>query len=327
MSGADSTKQKKAKVVRSKTERKQSFFVKFTNLLAEYNKVVIAESDNVGSNQMQKIRIELRGKGVMVMGKKTIMRKVIRGFAEAGKNSPWESLLPSIKGNVAFVFSKGDLSEVKKVLEANKVSSPARAGATAPNDVVVPGGNTGMEPTKTSFFQALSIPTKISKGQVEIISDVHLIKTGQKVGTSEAALLQMLNIKPFRYGLKVTTVFDEGAVYDASVLDISPDYIVSKFHAGVQKIAAIGLQTGYSTMASAFHSIVKGYKNALAVALITDYPLAKLAEIKAALAAGPAPAAATAAAPAKEEKKEAAKPKKEEPKEEEEVDMGLSLFD
>jgi len=318
MSGAEAAKKGAAK-----QERKQNFFIKFSKLLEEYPKVIIASGDNVGSNQMQKIRIELRGKAQMVMGKKTIMRKVIRGLASEGKQSPWETVLPHVKGNIAFVFSKGDLHEVKKILEGNKVSSAARAGTIAPNDVVVPAGNTGMEPTKTSFFQALSIPTKISKGQVEIISDVPLIRTGQKVGTSEASLLQMLNIKPFKYGLRLLTVFEDGGLYEAKVLDITPDDIVNKFRAGVLKIAALGLQIGYPTMASVPHSIVRGFKNVIAVGLITGYSFPKLEEFKNASAAAPAKAA-----PAAEAKKED-KPKKEEKKEEpvEEVDMGLSLFD
>jgi len=319
MSGAEPVKK-----VNNKQERKQNFFLRFSKLLEEFPKVIIALGDNVGSNQMQKIRIELRGKATMVMGKKTIMRKVIRGLSAEGKQSKWAPILEHVVGNIAFVFVKGDLHEVKKILESNKVSSSARAGTFAPNDVIVPAGNTGMEPTKTSFFQALSIPTKINKGQVEILNDVPLIRTGQNVGTSEASLLSMLNIKPFRYGLRLQTVYDEGAIYDAKVLDITPDDIVAKFRSGVSKIAALGLQIGYPTIASVPHSIIKGYKNVIAVGLQTNFSFPKLEEFKQALAAGPAPAKKEEK---KEEKKEA--PKKEEKKEEpaEDVDMGLSLFD
>jgi len=83
------------------------------------------------------------------------------------------------------------------------VQAPAKAGAIAPVDVFVPPQNTGLGPEKTSFFQALSIATKISKGSIEILSDVHLVKKDEKVGFSEAALLQMLKIFPFSYGLKI----------------------------------------------------------------------------------------------------------------------------
>jgi large subunit ribosomal protein LP0 len=36
-------------------------------------------ADNVGSKQMQQIRISLRGHAIVLMGKNTMMRKAIRG--------------------------------------------------------------------------------------------------------------------------------------------------------------------------------------------------------------------------------------------------------
>ena len=55
-------------------------------------------------------------------------------------------------------------------------------------------------------MQALNIPTKINKGCVEIVADVHLIKQSEKVGGSEATLLAKLGIKPFSYGLVIQKV-------------------------------------------------------------------------------------------------------------------------
>ncbi|PIO27472.1 hypothetical protein AB205_0071820 [Aquarana catesbeiana] len=55
------------------------------------------------------------------------------------------------------------------MLLANKVPASARAGAIAPCDVTVPAQNTGLGPEKTSFFQALGITTKISRGTIEIL--------------------------------------------------------------------------------------------------------------------------------------------------------------
>merc|ERR1711925_13865 len=106
------------------------------------------------------------------------MRKALRGHLN--QKSKLEQLLPHIVGNVGIVFTKEELVDIRDMLLANKVKAPARAGAIAPLDVTVPAQNTGMGPEKTSFFQALSIPTKITKGTIEIISDVALIKTGDK---------------------------------------------------------------------------------------------------------------------------------------------------
>jgi len=84
--------------------------------------------------------------------------------------------MPYVRGNVGFVFTGADLSEVRTKLLENKVRAPAKAGAVAPDDVIIPAQNTGLGPEKTSFFQALAIATKISKGTIEIINDVHIVK-------------------------------------------------------------------------------------------------------------------------------------------------------
>jgi len=308
----------------TKAARKQSFFGKLLKLLDEYNKVLIVGADNVGSSHLQKIRTALRGKAVILMGKNTMIRKVIRGHIE--NNKALEALLPLIKGNVGFIFVKDDLAFVRKVVEESKIAAPAKAGSIAPCDVIVPAGPTGMEPTQTSFLQALNIPSKIARGQIEIINDVPLISTGSRVGTSEAALLAKLDIKPFKYGLVIKTVYDNGTVYDASVLALNDEDILAKFLNGVRNIAAIGLAIGYPTVASLPHSILRGYKNVLAVALATGISFPQVDKIKQALA-NP-----TAHAPVAVQKKEEAAPKeekkkKEEPKEEEEEEMGFGLFD
>lgn len=311
MSGADNT-----------AARKQAYFGKLIKLLDEYPKILVVGIDNVGSNQLHKIRQELRGKAIVLMGKNTMIRKAIKGHID--NNKSLEALLPLIKGNVGFVFAKDDLSAIKKIVLANKISAPAKAGTLAPNDVIVPKGQTTLEPTHTSFFQALGIQTKINKGAIEIINDVPLIKTGQKVGNSEAALLLKLDIKPFQYGLVIKNVYDNGSLYDSSVLDMTDDIIISKFKNGVKNLACVSLAIGTPSIASLPHSLVRGYKNILAVALATDFSIRQTEALKKAAASAPAP---SGAAPAKTEAKKE-EPKKEEKKvSEEDEDMGMSLFD
>merc|ERR1711963_895594 len=304
---------------------KANYFTKLENLLEEYPKCFIVGADNVGSKQMQEIRIALRGKAVVLMGKNTMMRKVIRGQIE--KNPDLEKLLPHIKMNVGFVFTKEELTVVRDLLLANKKAAPAKAGAIAPVDVTIPAQNTGMGPEKTSFFQALSIPTKITKGTIEIIQDVHIIKKEDKVGASEATLLNMLKISPFTYGLIIQKVYDSGSVFSPEILDITDDDIKDMFMSGVRNVAAVCLQVGYPTMASAPHSIANGMKNLLAAAAVTEITFREAEQLKEFLAdpskfaaAAPVAAAAADAAPA-------AAAKVEEEEEDEDDDMGFGLFD
>jgi len=318
MSGGESSKQ-----------RKQQYFAKLVKYLDEYPAIFIVGADNVPSNQMAQIRQALRGKAEVLMGKNTMIRKAIRGHAL--NNPALENLLPLVRGNIGFVFCKGDLAEVKKVLQSKRVEATAKQGVIAPCDVFVPAMNTGLEPTQTSFFQALNIPTKITKGQIEIVQDVHLIKEGQKVGASESGLLQKLGIKPFTYGLALGNVYDNGAIYNHKVLDLTDSDLLGKFFNGVRNVAALGLQIGYPTVASLPHSVARGFKNVLSVALATDLTFPQAQKFKDYLA-NPSAFAAAAPAVAKEapKGKGADKPApvaKVEEKEESDQDMGFGLFD
>src|ERR1700751_590133 len=184
---------------------KELYFEKLKELLAKYRtsrrifsfdkkphqgsaaSIFLVNVDNVGSNQMHQIRVALRGKGIVLMGKNTMVRRALRSILS--DYPQLERLLPHVRGNIGFVFTSSDLAEIRDIITANKVAAPARAGALAPRDVHVPAGNTGMEPGKTSFFQALGIPTKIARGTIQIVSDVKVVTAGTRVGPSEATLL------------------------------------------------------------------------------------------------------------------------------------------
>jgi len=261
------------------------------------------------------------------MGKNTMVRRALRGFIADGSLPDTERLLPYVKGNVGFVFTNGDLKEIRDKILVNRVAAPARPGAVAPADVWIPAGNTGMEPGKTSFFQALGVPTKIARGTIEITADLKIVAANTKVGPSEATLLNMLNISPFTYGMGISQIYDDGQTFDASVLDIEESQLLKAFSTAITTIATISLAAGYPTLPSVIHSVVNSYKKVLAIALETDYSWEGLEDIKDRIAnpdkyAGSAPAAASGGDAPAAKKEEA--PAEEE--EESDEDLGLDLF-
>ena len=135
--------------------RKEEYFTRMKEMLAQYSKLFMVTCDNVGSKQLQNIRISLRGKAEILMGKNTMMRKVLRSYLEDDPNHPFGLLADELQGNMGYVFTNGSLTDVRDVLEANKVPAPARAGAISPVDVIVPPGPTDCDPGQTAFFQTL----------------------------------------------------------------------------------------------------------------------------------------------------------------------------
>ncbi|KAI5950114.1 RPP0 [Candida jiufengensis] len=308
-------------------DKKVQYFSKLRDLLEEYKSIFIVGVDNVSSQQMHEIRKALRKDAVVLMGKNTMVRRALRGFLS--ELPDYEKLLPFVKGNVGFIFTNSDLKTIRDTITANVVAAPARAGAVAPADVWIPAGNTGMEPGKTSFFQALGVPTKIARGTIEIVSDVKVVEKDAKVGPSEATLLNMLNISPFTYGMTVVQVYDNGQVFPSSILDITDDELIKHFVSAINTIASISLAIGYPTLPSIGHTLINNYKNVLALSIATDYTFEGSEAIKDRLAnpeayAAAAPAASSGGAAAEEEAPAAAE---EEDEEQSDEDMGFGLFD
>ncbi len=322
---------KKVKVIKEVVKvdpqvKKRAFFERLTRYLQTYSKVLIITVDNVGANHLQRVRKQYRGQAEVLLGKNTLMRKCIRQYVEAG-HPEFEPLMDVLRGNVGLIFTNGDLRSMRSEVTSYRVPAPAKAGIVAPSDVHIPAGPTGLEPTATAFLQALNIPSKIVKGQVELTNIVHLIKKGDRVKPGAAALLQKLKITPFSYGIDVHQVFNGGFVYGADLLEMTDRDVLAKFAVGLSNIAAIGLRIGYPTLASVPHTIVKSFKNLLAIGVQTNYsfgPVDSLKErIKNPGAFAVVAPAAGGAAPAKAAAAEEAKPVEKEASEEEEMELDL----
>jgi len=298
--------------------KKQGYAERVHKLLDNYDTALLVHADNVGSKQFMDIRASIRPESVVLMGKNTLMRKCISNYCAAKGDDTWMILSNKLVGNVGIIFTKGDLLDVRKKIQQFVVPAPARVGAIAPVEVVVPAGPTGMEPSQTSFFQTLNIATKINKGTIEILNDIVVLQPGDRVSSSAAALLGKMKFTPFTYGLIVMEVYDKGAMYPSAVLDITNETLEKKFMSGVAQVASLSLASGYPTLASVPHSIVNAYKNVLAISIGTDYTFELAQKVKDYLAnpgafASAAPAAGGDAAAVEEE--------------EEEAEMDFDLFD
>eukprot|EP00740_Mantoniella_antarctica_P007302 CAMPEP_0181350560 /NCGR_PEP_ID=MMETSP1106-20121128/1327_1 /TAXON_ID=81844 /ORGANISM="Mantoniella antarctica, Strain SL-175" /LENGTH=312 /DNA_ID=CAMNT_0023463033 /DNA_START=213 /DNA_END=1151 /DNA_ORIENTATION=- len=303
---------------------KQAYNDKICKLLDDHDRAFLVHADNVGSRQFMDIRAALRPQSFILMGKNTMMRKCIREYCERKEDNSWMSLADKLVGNVGIIFTSGDLEEVRTKIKEFVVPAPAKMNAIAPLDVVVPAGATGMEPSQTGFFQVLNIATKINKGAIEILSDVVVVRKGEKVTSSAAALLAKLGFTPFTYGLETLMVYDKGNIFDVAVLDISDDNIAAMFGAGLRNVAALSMSANYPTVAAVPHYLIAGYKNILAISLATDYTFPLAQKVKDYLAN---PGAFASAAPAAGGGAAAAKAPEPEEEEEEEEMADFDLFD
>jgi large subunit ribosomal protein LP0 len=309
-------------VENKKWVRKSAYWTKLNTALDEYKNILIIGVDFVGSKQMQQVRIALRGKGIVLMGKNTIIRKVFRERAE--KNPALEGLMPYVFGNIGFVFTNGDLNALRQIVTANKVPAGAKSGVIAPIDVVIPPGPTGLDPGQTSFFQTLNIGTKIVKGSIEMTVASKVCTKGEKISASAVALLNKLNIRPFEYGITVDTVYENGATYSVKVLDMGDSDLVNMFTSSAARVAAVSFALGYINQVTLPHSFGRAFRLICSIALETGYDFDELKAVKEAIA-NPG-ASGPVAGKEGNEKKAAVVAKEPEPEPEEETAPAVDLF-
>lgn len=316
-----------------KLAKKQKYFDKLVDLCVNHPQALLVKVDHVASKQMQEIRIELRGKAVVLMGKNTMIRRALIMGHEKYPDAGLDKLRAGILGNIGFIFATNcTLDDIRETIKKHRLSASAKTGQVSMVDMSLPAGPTGMDPSQTAFFQALNIGTKIVKGQIELVSEFKILHVGDKVSPSAAVLLSKLGIKPFEYGMEVDQVFQDGSVFAAAVLDIKESVLIQKFLSGVANMAAFSREVGIPTEPGLPHALGNAFRNVASLVADIDFTFKEVEKVKQFLedpeafaAANPvaaAPAGGGGDAAAKEVKKEEAKVEEEE----EEDDMEFDLF-
>lgn len=304
-------------------KKKFELWKKLWDCLDKYKKVIAVRCNHITARIFHDIRQALRPlNAVVVMGKNTLLKAgITRKMAEPKvgdedyeirkqtyKPMPeLESLVGVCEGYLGLIFCNDNLSEIKTLLKNYQCSKGAKVGAISPSDVTLPPGPTGMDPKQTSFFQALSIQTKIVRAQIEIINPFKILTKGQKITASECSLLDRLGIRPFVYEVDAVNVYDNGRIYDPKILDIKKEDIFAKMRKGASHLAAASMQVGYPTTVSVKQSIMRGFKYLVASSVMTTYDFKAAKELKEA-ALHPTAAAPVAAVTVQEKKPETKAP-------------------
>jgi len=228
---------------------------KLKTLACKYASCLVVEIGNVGSNHMQVIRRAIRGQDAVILcGKNT---QLLRAAKEVSDIPGIAALMPFIRGNVALIWTNGDLSSLAKDVQGMGVNASVKAGVVAPTSVDLPAMKTDLDPARTAFFGAMGIATKITQGKIEILSPVCLVKAGERVSVSAAALLAALDIRPFVYGMRVIVGIQNGALVPAAILGASDKNVFEALFAAVRNVASTSLTIGVTTSASAAFTTIQ----------------------------------------------------------------------
>ena len=203
-------------------EWKKEEVLELKGIIDKYDVVGIVDLLNIPAKQLQEMRKNLKGKAVIRMSKKNLIDLALED-CNASKNNIVD-LSGHMDGQVAIIATEMNPFKLYKILEDSKTQAPAKPGTIAPDDIVVPAGDTGFEPGPfLGELQQVGIPAKIDKGKICVQKETVVVAAGEEVSKQVAATLSRMDINPMEVGIDLKAVYEEGAVYTSDVLAIDEE--------------------------------------------------------------------------------------------------------
>jgi large subunit ribosomal protein LP0 len=295
----------------NKKKNKEKVYNKVTENLPKFKNVLVCDIKDLPADVVARIRHLLRGiETECVCGKTTVIMKTIRDYLENNKGKLPSHLTEEnltqiskfLEGlQVMLIFTNRQLSDITEIINKFTIEKQAKPGQLSPIEVIIPAGPTGMDASQIEYFQALKIPTKVMRNQLEITNSTKILTVGQKISISEINLMKKFNIKPYKHLVSIKHLLLNGKLYDEGILKVTNDYMKEKLELGIKNLLSFSLGANVPTNASAPQMVANAFRNICGLSLGTGVLIPQTQNLK-------------AEAPKKEEKKEEKK-KEEKPPE------------
>ncbi len=248
------------------SERKKRNVAELTELAKKYNVIALVDMNNLPAPQLQRMRELLRGKVLIKMTKKTLMKIVFNNLSNEKKDIT--KLSNYLEGMPALALTNEDPFKLAKILKENVSSAPAKAGQVAPDDIVVPKGKTNFPPGPIiSELSSIGIKAGIEGGKVAVKEDAVVVKKGEIISDKVASVLKRLGIEPMKIGLRIIAAWDNGEVFASDVLSISTEKVLDDLRRAAAESKALALELVYPCSDVIEDLLVRAYRGAKALSL------------------------------------------------------------
>ncbi|WP_435114957.1 50S ribosomal protein L10 [Halolamina sp. C58] len=244
-------------------EWKQQEVDELVDFLERYDAVGIVGVTGIPSRQLQSMRRGLHGTAEVRMSRNTLMTRAVEEVDEG-----LEQLATEIGGEVAFVGTNDNPFGLFKELEASKTPAPIGAGEVAPNDIVIPEGDTGIDPGPfVGELQSVGASARIMEGSIKVTEDSHVLDAGETVSEDLANVLAEMGIEPKEVGLDLRAVYADGVLFEPEELELDVDEYREDIQAAAAAARNLSVNAAYPTAQNAGTLLAKAAGEAKSVGL------------------------------------------------------------
>ena len=231
--------------------------------LESYSSIGVVDITGIPSKQLQDMRRELHGTAALRVSRNTLIE---RALAEV--DDGLEDLAEHVEGQVGLIGTNDNPFGLYQQLEASKTPAPINAGEVTPNDIVIPEGDTGVDPGPfVGDLQTVGANARIDGGSIKVVEDSTVLSAGEEVSADLANVLAELGIEPKEVGLDLRGVFSEGVLFSPEELDIDVEEYVADLEAASSAARNLSLNAEYPTARTAPSMLAKAAGEAKSVGL------------------------------------------------------------
>jgi large subunit ribosomal protein L10 len=245
-------------------EWKQEEVAALVDVLESYESVGVVDVRGIPSRQLQEMRAELYGTAQLRMGRNTLIRRALDDVDEGA-----EDLAEYVSGQVGLIGTDDNPFALFKQLEASKTSAPIQAGEVAPDEIVVPEGDTGIDDLQMvgDFNQAGVNARPGEDGTIEVMEDSVVAEAGEEIDVETAGVLDAMGIEPKEVGLDLRAAFSDGVVFEADELAVDEDAYYSDVQTAAARARNLALNAEFPTSQTTPALLAKASGEAKALAL------------------------------------------------------------
>ncbi|WP_247000401.1 50S ribosomal protein L10 [Halosolutus gelatinilyticus] len=231
------------------------------DLIDDYESIGVVGIAGIPSKQLQDMRRGLHGTAELRVSRNTLQVRALEA-ADLGE------LVDHVDGQVGLVATDDNPFTLYKELEASKTPAPINEGEVAPNEIVIPEGDTGVDPGPfVGELQQIGANARIEDGSIQVMEDSTVLEAGEEVSADLANVLNELGIEPKEVGLDLRAVVADGVLFDPEDLDIDIEAYESDVATAAARARNLSVNASYPTEATAPTLIAKATGEAKSLGL------------------------------------------------------------
>jgi large subunit ribosomal protein L10 len=201
------------------------------DFLDRYESVGVVDITGIPSRQLQEMRRDLHGTAELRVSRNTLLERALSEDAVG-----LDVLVEYVSGQVGLIGTNDNPFGLYQQLEASKTSAPINAGEVAPEDVVIPEGDTGIDPGPfVGELQSVGASARIDQGSIKVLEDSTVLSGGEEVSGDLASVLSELGIEPKEVGLDLRAVFADDVLFEPADLELDVAAYRSDVEAGATR--------------------------------------------------------------------------------------------